>query len=104
MDAKDLNLRISHRTYPQPDLGHLSPRHRALNLFKYLLGMEPEEAVKHRTFPLVRASYESAEERGANELADTPATRVIIPDLRTDKDSLVDMLETGGTLRFRNET
>jgi len=86
------------RTYPQPDLGHLDPRCRALNLFKYLLGFEPEEAKDHPMFGLVVASYEAAEERGNMEGSfGSP-----VP-LRTDSDSKVDLLVTGATVNIRKK-
>lgn len=47
------------RTYPQPDSPkpNIGPRERALAVFKYLLNMEPEDAVKHPRFVLIVAAF-----------------------------------------------
>jgi hypothetical protein len=53
------------RTYPQPDSPqpNLGPRERALAVFKYLLGLEPEQAIRHPLFPCVEHSYVQAVRR-----------------------------------------
>lgn len=52
-------MRIT-RTYPQPDspAPHLGPRERALGVFKYLLDLEPEAAVKHPLFACIVHAFE----------------------------------------------
>jgi len=48
------------RSYPQPDspvLSH-SHRNRALAVFKYLLGLEPEEAEKHDLYKCIEHAFE----------------------------------------------
>lgn len=47
------------RSYPQPDSPALgtSPRNRALAVFKYLLGLEPEQAIKHELFKCVEHAF-----------------------------------------------
>lgn len=54
------------RTYPQPDstAPHLGPRERALAVYKYLLNLEPEQAVEHELFPVIVHAFEVAEWRG----------------------------------------
>lgn len=49
------------RTYPTPDdpRPHIGPRERALAVFKYLRGLEPEQAVGHPLFPHVEADFRS---------------------------------------------
>lgn len=58
------------RTYPQPDSPreHLGPRERALNLFKYLMGIEPEEAKDHPRFELVVNAFENARRAGMRQV------------------------------------
>jgi len=59
------------RTYPLPDdqAAHIAPRYRAMAVFKYLLDMEPEDAVKDERFAVVQRGFEVAEERGATKVA-----------------------------------
>ena len=47
------------RSYPQPDSPALgsSPRNRALAVFKYLLGLEPEQAIKHELFKCIEHAF-----------------------------------------------
>lgn len=54
-------MRILSRTYPQPDSGapNIGPRERALAVFKYLLDIEPEVAIKHARFLYVEELYKS---------------------------------------------
>jgi len=61
-------MRISRRTYPQPDSPMIGPRERALAVLKYVGGAEPEVTnPRHRTydrraaecFEDLRAMYES---------------------------------------------
>lgn len=56
-----MNINIS-RTYPQPDSPNpkLGPRERAMAVFKYLLDLEPEEAVRHALFPCIVHAFEQA--------------------------------------------
>lgn len=62
------------RTYPQPDSPepHLGARERALAVFKYLLDLEPEQAVKHPLFPCIEHSYQQAQLRGYAVCQATP--------------------------------
>ncbi len=61
-------MKIS-RTYPQPDSPqpHIGSRERALAVFKYVLGIEPEAAAKHEHFALVVHAFEQAEKVGWNK-------------------------------------
>ena len=54
------------RSYPQPDSSepHIGPRERALAVFKYLLGVEPEQAKDHPLFACIENSYRQSEKRG----------------------------------------
>jgi hypothetical protein len=51
------------RTYPTPDTArdNCGPRERALATFKYLLGLEPEEAIKHHRFDLMVNAFRQQE-------------------------------------------
>lgn len=48
------------RSYPQPDSPepHLGARERAFAVFKYLLDLEPEAAVKHALFACIVHAFE----------------------------------------------
>jgi len=48
------------RTYPQPDspAPHLGARERAMAVYKYLLDIEPEAAVKHPLFACIVHAFE----------------------------------------------
>lgn len=116
------------RTYPQPDSPqpNIGPRERAMAVLKYLLDIEPEDAVRHHGFPLLVASYEQAGRaairKWANETWDNmtpkPSGLLVInrnPDPRTPgkesiqgmlpelPDSIVELLtaETEGTMRVQ---
>ena len=58
------------RSYPQPDSPRedLGPRERALAVYKYLLGLEPEEAIRHPLFECIRRSYQNAARAGVREV------------------------------------
>lgn len=53
------------RTYPPPDSPRedLGPRERAMAVFKYLLDMEPEAAIKHSRFALLVHAFEQEARR-----------------------------------------
>lgn len=72
------------RTYPQPDSPRedLGPRLRALNLFKYLLGIEPEEAKDHPRFEMVVNAFENQRRSGARQIIfdQTARQQVILDD------------------------
>jgi hypothetical protein len=55
-----MTVRLTRRTYPQPDspASNLGPRERALAVFKYLLDLEPEQAVLHPLFPCIKHAFE----------------------------------------------
>ena len=65
------------RTYPQPDspAPHIGPRERAMAVFKYLLDLEPEAAVKHERFNVIVHAFAQEHCTGWNsaieELGDT---------------------------------
>jgi hypothetical protein len=48
------------RSYPQPDSpnDNIRPRERALAVFKYLLDIEPEQALVHLKYQLIKAAFE----------------------------------------------
>jgi len=48
------------RTYPQPDspAENIGARERAMAVFKYLLDLEPGDAVRHPRFDLIRHAFE----------------------------------------------
>lgn len=56
------------RTYPQPDSPrpHIGPRERAMAVYKYLAGVEPEAAIAHPLFAVVAHAFEQAERAGWN--------------------------------------
>lgn len=58
------------RTYPTPDTQREScgPRERALAVFKYLMGLEPEEASKHPRFALIVNGFEQQRILGAQAM------------------------------------
>lgn len=57
------------RTYPQPDSPrpNIGPRERAMAVLKYLVDMEPGDAIKHHVFPLLVHAFEQSERRGWND-------------------------------------
>lgn len=67
-------LRID-RTYPQPDSPNpkLGPRERAMAVFKYLLNLEPHEALKHPLFACIEHSYKQAVASVGNPAALEPS-------------------------------
>ena len=56
------------RTYPQPDSPkpHLGARERAMAVYKYLMGLEPEAAIKHERFAVIVHAFEQSERKGWN--------------------------------------
>lgn len=74
------------RTYPQPDSpdAHIGPRERAMAVFKYLVDVEPEEAVKHPLFRCIEHSYlqewREADQRQPSLVPMLSSTRAL-PDL-----------------------
>ena len=71
-------LRLS-RTFPQPDAPQLqaSARNRALAVFKYLLGLDPEKAIQHPLFRCIEHSYEQQASAIKGELLNNS----LIPEL-----------------------
>jgi hypothetical protein len=59
-----------HRTYPQPDSPrpNLGPRERAMAVFKYLLDLEPGEAIAHPRFAVIVHAFEQSGRQGWNAL------------------------------------
>jgi len=83
------------RSYPQPDspAPNIGPRERALAVFKYLLGLEPEAAVLHPLFACIGHSYEQHGKATVNEICQGDAlidTQVlnpsIVPMLTSDRE------------------
>lgn len=57
------------RTYPAPDEPQLTTHDRALSLYKYVLGLEPEDAIEHTSFYLVRALLKAREGRPCDDIS-----------------------------------
>jgi len=77
------------RTYPQPDsnLPHIGPRERAMAVFKYLLGLEPEAAVLHPLFACIEHSYGQAADRAlmCHDLCSS-LTEPLVPMLSSEQE------------------
>lgn len=56
------------RSYPQPDspAPNIGARERALAVFKYLLDLEPEAAVRHPMFACIQNAFSQEEIHGWN--------------------------------------
>jgi hypothetical protein len=55
------------RTYPLPDKPGLGARARAMAVYKLLLNMEPEQAVKHKDFAMIVQGFAQAASEGMEE-------------------------------------
>jgi len=57
------------RTYPAPDSANekIGPRERAMAVYKYLLSMEPEAAVKDKLFPVLTHAFMQEYRRGRRD-------------------------------------
>lgn len=84
-----------HRTYPQPDAPgiHLGPRERALNVFKYLLDMEPEEACKHPLFRCIEHAFVQCH----RQMVGDPQEESLVDMLRGTRE-----LEPDGLVRYED--
>lgn len=72
------------RTYPQPDSDRnfIGYRERAMAVYKYLLDMEPEAAVKHPLFACIVHAFEQARTQGTSGpslVAELSSTRELAP-------------------------
>lgn len=88
-------MRIT-RTYPQPDspAPNIGPRERAMAVYKYLLGTEPEDAVKHPLFACIVHAFEQEGRRAINRWA----AHANMPDYEDPDPSLVAELSSSREL------
>lgn len=86
-----------HRTYPQPDANgaHLGPRERTMAVYKYLLGMEPEAAVKHPLFACIEHSYKQCHRQMTGDAQEEPLVDIIHQTREFNADGLVRYEDTG---------
>lgn len=54
------------RTYPLPDQSQLTPRERAMAVYRLLFGMEPDAAIAHADFERIANSFVVAGDTGWN--------------------------------------
>lgn len=84
------------RTYPQPDspAANMGPRERALAVYKYLMDLEPEAAVKHPLFDVIVHAFTQAGTAATRKWA--TETVIFVPYGEFDEQNSSPAEEAGG--------